>query len=227
MKKAFCFDLFWTLVAPHFQEKNTEFEAAGLSKADFESVFEEKNFCLRRNLGEFKSVEEITEEYAELSGICFTAEQKKSITAGRLERLKNCLLNVDEKILSVLEELKKRGYILCLISNADNFDYYYWNSSPLKNYFDSVTFSGLCKSVKPESGIYKAALEKNSLKAEECFFCGDGGHNELRGAKELGFTTVFTEYLLKKNEEVRKEILKSADFVIQDFEELLEIEKQF
>ncbi|MEE1167015.1 MAG: HAD family hydrolase [Treponema sp.] len=225
MKKAVCFDLFWTLISPVFQESDTEFQAVELSRNDFESVFEESVFCRRRNVGEFETKRAIVDEYEKLCGLHFTDVQKDNVVRCRSRRMELCQTNIDPKAILMLKKLKKMGFVISLISNADNFDYENWDKSPLKDYFDYVTFSGIVKSVKPDETIYLAALKKMGLDASDCLFVGDGGHDELLGAKKLGFTTVFTECLLKKDEKTRLHIMESADFVIDEFEKLCEIAK--
>ena len=50
---------------------------------------------------------------------------------------------------------------------------------------------------------------------------GDGGSNELFGAKQAKMKTVFTEYLERKDDFQRKIILQNADIRIERFKELL------
>lgn len=52
--------------------------------------------------------------------------------------------------------------------------------------------------LKPRSEIYEIALKKMNTIPEKCFFVGDGGSDELKGAKELGMKNILTEYLLEK-----------------------------
>lgn len=223
MKKAVCFDLFWTLISPVFPETDTEFEAVGLSRNEFESVFEEKNFCIRRNVGEFESKMAIVCEYERLSGRKFTEFQKNNLVRCRSERMKMCQTNIDKNAILLLEKLRQSGFIVSLISNADNFDYENWELSPLCKYFDFVTFSGIEKCIKPDEGIYRSALKKMDLTSSQCYFVGDGGHDELLGAKKLGFETIWTECLIKKDEKTREHIKKSADWTVSSFSEILDI----
>jgi putative hydrolase of the HAD superfamily len=45
--------------------------------------------------------------------------------------------------------------------------------------------------VKPEPEIYEHALRKLGLDPSVCIFVGDGGSNELEGARAAGLRTVF------------------------------------
>jgi FMN phosphatase YigB (HAD superfamily) len=44
--------------------------------------------------------------------------------------------------------------------------------------------------VKPEPEIYRLAMRNLSVGPADCIFVGDGGSEELRGARDLGITTV-------------------------------------
>jgi putative hydrolase of the HAD superfamily len=130
------------------------------------------------------------------------------------------LMNIDNQIINTIQKLKEKGIKICLISNADVIDTMYWRESPLNELFDAAVFSYEAKCLKPDKYIYNMAIQKMNVNSKECCFVGDGGSKELYGAKQVGMSTVFTEYLEKKSEEIRKEILKYADFHITEFREL-------
>jgi len=125
---------------------------------------------------------------------------KETITKAadiRIECFKDLLINIDKETLSVIESLKLMGRILGIVSNADVCEIYGWNKSPLKQYFDSVTFSCHVGYMKPEKEIYEIALKKHNVTADQCLFIGDGGNNELKGASNLGFTTILATHVIK------------------------------
>ena len=80
---------------------------------------------------------------------------------------------------------------LALISNADAMEVAAWPESPLAGLFDVEVFSCTAGYVKPEPKIYYQCLDQLALKPQECLFVGDGGSNELAGAKAVGLSTVF------------------------------------
>ena len=57
-------------------------------------------------------------------------------------------------------------------------------------------------------------------------FVGDGGSDELTGAKNAGMIPIFTEYLEKKEELIKNKLMEEAAYHILDFGELLAIIKQ-
>lgn len=60
----------------------------------------------------------------------------------------------------------------------------HWNKSPLSKLFDDTIFSYEVGYLKPQTEIYEIALKKMNVNSEGCIFIGDGGSDELRGAKK-------------------------------------------
>jgi phosphoglycolate phosphatase-like HAD superfamily hydrolase len=56
---------------------------------------------------------------------------------------------------------------------------------------DAEVFSCEVGHVKPEPAIFHHALDRIGLPAADCVFVGDGGSNELEGARSVGLRTVF------------------------------------
>lgn len=75
--------------------------------------------------------------------------------------------------------------------------------------------------LKPDRQIYELAMQRLNVYPEQCLFVGDGGSNELCGAKTAGMGTVFSEMLETKNAEQRKSIIKYADYHIRHMNELI------
>ena len=152
-----------------------------------------------------------------------SAQQKEKLIEIRNQRMEKALTEIHPQILSALQKLKQNGVQLCLISNADIIDKKHWGTSPLYKLFDCAIFSCDVGIVKPDKAIYQLAFEKMNATAPHCYFVGDGGSNELAGAKECGITTILTEFLTSKPTNVRENILKSADYVVAEFKDIIEI----
>lgn len=75
--------------------------------------------------------------------------------------------------------------------------------------------------IKPDKQIYELAMQRLNVLPEQCLFVGDGGSNELYGAKSAGMGTVFSEMLETKDIEQREKIMKYADYHIKHIDELL------
>lgn len=63
-------------------------------------------------------------------------------------------------------------------------------------------------------------MSRLNVKADESLFVGDGGSDELAGARRAGMKTVFTEYLDKKEDEKSDILRQEADYYIKQFDEL-------
>lgn len=66
-----------------------------------------------------------------------------------------------------------------------------WEQSPLFKYFNDAIFSCNVGLLKPDKQIYELALQRLNVSPEECLFVGDGGSNELCGAKSAGLISFF------------------------------------
>ena len=135
--------------------------------------------------------------------------------------MKAALQNVSMDIIDVLKKLKDNDIKLGLISNADVIDCKYWNQSQLSPIFDDVIFSCNVGMLKPDRKIYELAMQHLNVLPSECLFVGDGGSNELCGAKSVGMKTVFTEALDVKTDEKRIRIMEHADYCVKYFREIL------
>jgi putative hydrolase of the HAD superfamily len=117
----------------------------------------------------------------------------------------------------LLAKLRARGTGLGLVSNADAMEIAAWKDSPLASFFDSTIFSCEVGWVKPEPEIFLCCLEALKLKPDQCLFVGDGGSDELRAARDLGFVTVMVAGVIRELWPDRIAARsKDADFVVED-----------
>lgn len=217
------FDLFFTLVIPKYNDLRNENDMLGITKDEWERYAEDDELYLKRATSNSISPEQIIEDILNKMKIDVSECTKKEILKLREDRLKNSLINVDPTILDVLSDIKNSGKKLCLISNADIIDVMYWDQSPLHDLFDDTIFSYEVGYLKPQKEIYKIALKKMKVNPENSIFIGDGGSDELKGAKELGIRTILTGHLLKREIKQHNEIKKFADYHIEDFKDLIDI----
>ena len=96
-----------------------------------------------------------------------------------------------EGMYELIEELKGKGYGIYLLSNASLRQHAYWHKIPGWQFFDGTVISADENVMKPHEDYYRTALERFSLKAEECFFIDDIPAN-IEGALYCGISgTVF------------------------------------
>ncbi len=75
------------------------------------------------------------------------------------------------------EELSRSGYRLFLLSNASTRQHEYWPSIPGASFFEDTLISADVHYVKPQPEIYREALRKFRIRAEESVFIDDNTLN--------------------------------------------------
>ncbi|EST11886.1 HAD family hydrolase [Sporolactobacillus laevolacticus] len=217
------FDLFFTLITPEYRDMRNENDVLGLTRTEWETYAEDDELYLKRASGKEKNPQQIIRDIVGKMKINATEKEINELLELRKGRMKRALINVNPIILDVLSDLKKSKKKLCLISNADVIDAMYWDKSPLSRFFDYAVFSYEVGYLKPETTIYRIALEKMNARPEECIFIGDGGSDELSGAKEARIRTILTSRLLKRSNKIQNKIKEFADYSIEDFAEVRRI----
>ena len=95
--------------------------------------------------------------------------------------------------IQVLSQLKSVGIKLGIISNASSWSEMVLDSVGIRPYFDSIVLSYKYGIVKPTPAIYLQGLMELGLDSQFCCFVGDGGDNEMEGAKNVGLTTILVD----------------------------------
>lgn len=89
-----------------------------------------------------------------------------------------------------LDLLKKKGYKIYILSNySEELFTKHTKDAEFLNILDGGIISYQIHLLKPNARIYKALLEKYSLKAEECMFFDDKEEN-VKGASRVGIKAV-------------------------------------
>ena len=81
--------------------------------------------------------------------------------------------------------------------NADTVDCEYWQGLPLHPLLGNAVFSCDAGLLKPDREIYEYALRWMGAEARCSLFVGDGGSDELDGARQAGMRTVLSEALIR------------------------------
>ena len=140
----------------------------------------------------------------------------------RIHNFEDALLHVPRGVVCVLRTLRALGKKIGLVSNADAMEAAAWERSPIAPLFDSVVFSCEVGLVKPQREIYELSLRRLGVTAETALFVGDGGSNELIGAKDIGLTTVMITGIVSELwPEKIPERRRHADYVIEKLAELV------
>jgi putative hydrolase of the HAD superfamily len=219
---AVLFDLFHTLTSIDMVKtwKRPTHEILGVTKeAWLEQVFGESR---DRLIGKVRDPMTMMRAMARAIDESISLEVIEEATRNRARRFHSALTHMPDATRDALAALKAKGKKLGLVSNADAMEIAAWDESPVAGLFDCVAFSCDVGYAKPEPEIYEICLGKLGVRPDEAVFVGDGGSDELKGAKALGLTTVMMTGVIKEMWPERIEPrLPYADFVIEELNELV------
>ena len=217
------FDLYFTLIFPKYNEVDikNEFGILGISSSQWEELA--KVGYSNRAIGNITDPLEMIKDIVNLLNIEIEDEKILKILEVRKERYKKANILIKNSIMNTICELHSLGKKLVLVSNADIIDKMYWPENPLSKYFSSSVFSYDVGILKPNKEIYQIAINSVNADINKSVFIGDGGHNELLGAKSLGFQTILTTEIISKTwpDNIQR-LSKDADYVISNLSELID-----
>ncbi len=125
-------------------------------------------------------------------------ERIRLAVALRARRFEDAMLNVAPQVLRGVRRLAGAGIRLALVSNASWDEIEHWERSPLAEHFETAVFSCAVGLVKPDRAIYEHTLARLDLTPADAVFVGDGGSDELLGARALGMRTVFVGHVARE-----------------------------
>lgn len=101
------------------------------------------------------------------------------------------IFTVNGSMIPVLTQLKARGFPLGILSNTcdAHWQQVFGRHSVLRSFFDPLVLSYEAKSMKPDSKIYLAAIERAGIEPNRIFFTDDRQEN-VEGASAAGIDAV-------------------------------------
>ena len=94
--------------------------------------------------------------------------------------------------LDALALLRQKGYRLWLLSNAQRiFTEYELRHLGLGEQLDGIYISSDYRCRKPDTRFYRALVEEQGLKIENCLMIGNDRFTDIPGAKSLGMATLY------------------------------------
>ena len=95
-------------------------------------------------------------------------------------------------VLPMLEDFKKQGYMVGLITNGRHeLQYAKLKLTGLLYVFDEILVSGDYPAEKPEKELFLIACEKLGITPDEAVYVGDNRRNDVDGAKGAGMRAVW------------------------------------
>ncbi|MFO8016780.1 MAG: HAD family hydrolase [Candidatus Woesearchaeota archaeon] len=116
---------------------------------------------------------------------------------------------------SVLEDLRKKGYKLALISNTDCFSLKeVMEKFGLDQYFDAIALSHENGMLKTDAGLFRKTLEDLGLKEDEVIMVGDSMESDILAAESAGIRAVLVDRRGKRDHKDKIDTLEELkDFL--------------
>ena len=204
--KAVIFDLFETLITEWGHKKYTKNEMCadlGIERAEFDVFWNEKE--QERYIGSI-SFEDSVLYVCKKCGKDVDKATISGIIDKRIKTKSVCFEYVHPDVFQLLRNVREMGVRTAIISNCSSEEVNVLKESELYNYFDEVILSYEVHMKKPDSCIYKEAIKRLGVAAEECIFVGDGGSNELVGAQNVGMKAIQAKWYTNQHPKKRENI---------------------
>lgn len=204
--KAVVFDLFETLITEWGHKKYTKNEMCadlGVERAEFDVFWDEKE--QDRYIGSM-SFEDSILYVCEKCGKNVDTSTISDIIDKRIKTKSVCFEYVYPEVFQLLKTLREMGLQTAIISNCSSEEVNVLKESEIYKYFDEVILSYEVHMKKPDSCIYEEASKRSGVCLEECIFVGDGGSNELVGAKNVGMKAIQAKWYTNHHPRKRENI---------------------
>lgn len=221
---AVLFDLYDTLTYTDrqcYEEKvKTCAKICNVQAKEFSSAW--KSLVVESNLGKFPKTEDRVKAVLRILGVPESQKVIDAVTKCEHDFLKSGILLFDDAI-STLVSLQKADLRLGLVTNASPSVWVVLTNYRIDEYMDCMIISSEVGCRKPEARIYKIALEKLEVEAQNCVFVGDGNDGEINGAHNLGITTILVRRDIHKYFQMKDSSISSIDFTIGSLGEVVDI----
>lgn len=190
--KAVIFDFFGTLVPclSLSEHKAVLSKMADLMGAPREAFVQQWfDTVVPRMTGEFSSVRANIEAICATLSVPFNAANCEQAVKERYDYERAHLVPRSTAI-ATLRQLRERGLGIGLITDCSSELPELWLETEFAPWFDVTIFSSVVKIKKPNAEIYRMAADRLGVTCADCLYVGDGGSNELAGAKAVGMHPV-------------------------------------
>ena len=200
------FDLYGTLVDIHTEEDDTVWEKTALYfgfygahytpgglRAAFQAKLRDREARAGQSYECFPDI-----PFEEVMGDLFRDKGVENagplgINAAQLFRIASIeYLRLYPGTLDALASLRKKGYRLWLLSNAQNiFTAYELRHLGLGEQLDGIYISSNYRCRKPDVRFFRALLEGEGLEADKCLMIGNDRMTDIAGARNAGLATLY------------------------------------
>ena len=201
------FDLYGTLVDIHTEESAEVWEKTALYfgfygahctgtqlKAAFEKSLADREAKAGQSYECFPDIpfEQIMAELFVQLGVTENADAL-GVNAAQLFRISSIeYLRLYPHVLEALAALRKKGYRLWLLSNAQRiFTAYELRHLGLGGQLDGVYISSDYRCRKPDIRFYQALMQEQKLDPQRCLMIGNDRETDIAGARNAGMATLY------------------------------------
>ena len=201
------FDLYGTLVDIHTEENDVVWEKTSLYfgyygaayigtslKTDFQSAMTERESVSGQSYEVYPDIpiESVMADLFRAKGIHDRADEL-GFNASQVFRIASTdYIRVYDGVFEALEALRRKGFRLWLLSNAQrSFTAYELRHLGLDNQFDGIYLSSDYQCRKPDLRFYQALLSDQQLNPRACLMIGNDRETDIAGAKAAGLATLY------------------------------------
>ena len=201
------FDLYGTLVDIHTEEDDRVWEKTafyfgfyGASytgpelKAAFQSAMRTREAKAGQSYECFPDIpfEQVMAELFRAKGVEKDADALGFHAAQMFRILSMDYIRLYPKALDALAKLRKKGYRLWLLSNAQRvFTAYELRHLGLGEQLDGIYLSSDYECRKPDIRFFRALLEEQHLNPAQCLMIGNDRETDIAGAQAAGLATLY------------------------------------
>lgn len=201
------FDLYGTLVDIHTEEDETVWEKTAIffgfygahySGTQLHTAFREALSLREAKAGQNYEcfpdipIEEIMAQLFRAKGVAENADLLGFQAAQMFRVLSIEYIRLYPNVTEALTQLRKKGYRLWLLSNAQRaFTEYELRHLELEPYFDGIYLSSDYGCRKPDARFYRALISEQKLNPSNCLMIGNDRETDIAGAKAAGFDTLY------------------------------------
>ncbi len=201
--QAVVFDLFGTL-ADEPTAKSTKTnqlisEMLGVEFPQFQEYW--KNSVKERLSGASCSTYVYFQDMLNKLGVSVDASNIERAVRARTEFAENVLIP-RQSAISAVNQIKKLGMKVGLVSNCGLEMVNAWQLSQFPNLIDTQVLSAEVGLIKPDPRIYNLICEYLDVDPPQCFYVGDGGDWELSGAQDFGMTAALLQVDYESHDDV-------------------------
>lgn len=201
------FDLYGTLLDIHTEESDLAWEKTALYfgyygahysgdelKTDYESEMAKRESAAGQSYEMFPDIpfDAVLAELFRRKGVMDNADAL-GLNAAQVFRVTTTeYIRLYAHVPEALDTLKKHGYRLWLLSNAQRaFTAYELQHLGLGAQFDGIYLSSDYQCRKPDVRFYRALMEDHGLEASRCLMIGNDRETDIAGAKACGMSTLY------------------------------------